>query len=127
PFSVESKRLTRRVDWTESPAYSFCLMLALQLAYRETFLSMFKDEGYKKQGELFERLTVASLQHLGLVTHSAAWSHVASNSIADKVAAAGKHLGEPHRPDAVETWTEEKAKDAGLDVICHLPFTDGWA
>src|SRR5262249_50628589 len=31
-FSVESKRLTRRLKWQDSPAYSFCLMLALQVA-----------------------------------------------------------------------------------------------
>ncbi len=126
-FSVESKRLTRRCKWQDSPAYSFCLMLALQVAYRMTFLAMFADEGYTVQGELFERLTTEALRTLGLLTHSTGWSHVASNSVADKVEAVGKHLGEPHRPGAVERWTEARAKDAGLDVICHMPFQDGWA
>src|SRR6266540_3421443 len=55
-FSVEPKRLTRRCKWQDSPAYSFCLMLALQVAYRKTFLKMFNDQGYTVQGELFERL-----------------------------------------------------------------------
>lgn len=126
-FTVEPKRLVRRIKWQDSPAYSFCLMLALQVAYRETFLEMFEEEGYTVQGELFERLTVEALEHLGLLTHSTAWSYAASNSIADKVEAVAKHLGEPHREGAVEQWTAAKAKDAGLDVICHLPFIDGLA
>jgi hypothetical protein len=126
-FSVEPKRLTRRLKWQESPAYSFCLMLALQVAYRNTFLTMFGDKGYTVQGELFERLTMEALQALGWLTYATGWSHAASNSITDKIEAVGKHLGEPHRPGAVEQWTEARAKDAGLDVICHLPFQDGWA
>ena len=28
-FAVEPKRLVRRIKWQDSPAYSFCLMLAL--------------------------------------------------------------------------------------------------
>jgi hypothetical protein len=126
-FSVETKRLVRRIKWQVSPAYSFCLMLALQVAYRKTFLEMFEGQGYTVQGELFERLTAEALEHIGLRTHSTGWSHAASNSVADKVEAIGKHLGEPHREAAVEQWTEARAKDAGLDVICHLPFIDGLA
>lgn len=126
-FAVEPMRLVRRLKWQDSAAYSFCLMLALQVDYRKTFLEMFEKEGYTVQGELFERLTVEALEHLGLLTHSTAWSHAASNSVADKVEAVGKHLGEPHRAAAVDQWTEARAKDAGLDVICHLPFLDGLA
>jgi hypothetical protein len=125
--AIEPKRLVRRIKWQDSPAYSFCLMLALQVPYRKTFLAMFEKEGYTVQGELFERLTVAALEQLGLLTHSTAWSHVASNSVIDKVEAVAKHVGEPHRAAAVDQWTEAKAKDAGLDVICHLPFVDGWS
>jgi hypothetical protein len=125
-FTIEPKRLIRRRKWQDSPAYSFCLMLALQVAYRKTF-AMFRNEGYVVQGELFERLTAEALGALGWLTHSTGWSHAASDSVADKVEAVGKHLGEPHRPEAVGLWTEARAKDVGLDVICHLPFQDGWA
>jgi hypothetical protein len=27
----------------------------------------------------------------------------------------------------VDRWTEDNAKDAGLDVVCHLLFPDQWA
>ena len=125
-FKVEPARLIRNGRWQDSPAYSFCLMLSLQTSYRESFFDK-SGSDYTKQGELFERLTAEALETLGWRTHSTAWSHAASNSIADKVEALALHLGEPHRPDAIDQWTEERAKDAGLDVVCDLPFTDGWA
>ena len=126
-FSVEPKRLARRCKWRDSPAYSFCLMLALQVAYRDTFLAMFPDESYTDQGEPFERLTTESLKAMGWHTHSTGWSHHTSDSFADRLEAVGNHLGEPHRAAAVERWTEVHTKDAGLDVVCHIPFRDGWA
>ncbi len=124
-YSVDSKRLSRKIDWTNSPAYSFCLMLAMQAAYRPSFTTMFGSD-YTEQGRIFEELTTEALRLIGFQPHSTGWSHVASNSVLDKVAAVGKHVGEPHRPSAVGTWTAKRAKDCGLDVVCHLPFQDGW-
>jgi hypothetical protein len=125
-FKVEPTRLARKGKWQDSPAYSFCLMLSLQTSYRKSFLDEFGSD-YTEQGELFERLTAEALHAIGWRTYSTAWSHAASNSIADKVEALALHLGEPPRAGAVDQWTEERAKDCGLDVICHLPFLDGWA
>jgi len=125
-FVVDSARLIRKHKWQDSPAYSFCLMLSLQASYRKIFSDTFGTD-YTEQGLLFERLTAESLERIGLRTHSTGWSHSASNSVADKVAAVATHLGEPCRTGSVEQWTEQRAKDCGLDVICHLPFPDGWA
>jgi hypothetical protein len=125
-FKVEAKRLNRACKWEDSPAYSFCLMLAMQAAYRPSFHKKF-GSNYTEQGALFERLTTEALKKIGLSTHSAGWSHLASNSVSDKVEAVGKHLGEPHYPGAVGKWTARNAKDCGLDVVCHLPFPDGYA
>src|SRR5258708_24880368 len=37
-FAGEPNRLGPRIKWQDSPAFSVCLMLSLQRAYRETFL-----------------------------------------------------------------------------------------
>lgn len=125
-FEVGSTRLTRICEWTKSPAYSFCLMLALQVAYRPSFVARFGSD-YTEQGVLFEQLAVEALRNLGLSVHSAGWSHKTSDSVTEKVESIGKHLGEPRYPNAVQKWTAKLAKDCGLDVVCHVPFADGWA
>ena len=35
PYELDSHRLLRKIPWRETPAYSFCLMLALQVRYRD--------------------------------------------------------------------------------------------
>ncbi len=123
PYTVSAMRVERVKGWRETPAYSFCLMLSLQVPYRDEFTALFGND-YTAQGALFERLTVEALGKFGWKTHSTGWSKGAANSILDKVEALASHLGEPSRADAVELWTEERAKDGGLDVVAHLPFPD---
>jgi hypothetical protein len=125
-FTLTSNRIIRSRKWQNSAAYSFCLMLALQVRYRPSFSAMFGND-FTEQGVLFERLTAESLSATGWRTHSTAWSKTASNSIKDKVEALAKHLGEPELAGAVERWTDAHVKDGGLDVVCDRPFADGWA
>jgi hypothetical protein len=126
PFRVEPTRLIRIRKWNAVPAYSFCLMLGLQVAYRDAFTKRFGTD-FTEQGALFEELTAEALALIGWQIHSTGWSRSASDSIADKVVALATSLGEPHRVADVPKWTTERAKDGGLDVVCHLPFTDGRA
>lgn len=125
PYQVQSLRLVRLHEWEDVPAFAFCLMLSLQLLYHDSFRKK-SGSDYTQQGLLFERLTVASLDRLGWTTHSTAWSKQASQSIRQRVEALAGHLREPHRADAIDRWTEEDAKDGGLDVVCHLGFADHW-
>jgi len=131
PYRVNKTKLVRTRKWDDAPAYAFCLTLGLQVAYRRTFLKRFKSPkggiDYTEQGELFERLTAEALQQRGWVTHSTGWSHAASDSVEEKIELLADHLGEPAIPGAVPRWTQLRAKDAGLDVVCHVPFPDGWA
>ena len=53
PYEVQRYRLIRIKEWTSTPAYSFCLALALQVSYREQVKKVFKND-YTEQGELFE-------------------------------------------------------------------------
>jgi hypothetical protein len=126
PYVVHSTRLARLHQWEDVPAFAFCLMLSLQVLYRDDFLRTFGSD-YTEQGLLFERLTVASLERLGWATHSTAWSKHASQTIRDRVEALATHLGEPSRPEAIGRWTEDHVKDGGLDVVCHLGFADRWS
>jgi hypothetical protein len=126
PFNVAATRVERVKSWRKTPAYAFCLMLSLQVPYRKEFIDLFGAD-YTEQGALFERLTQEALSKLGWKTHSTGWSKGAASSIVDKVEALARHLGERSRPDAVNLWTEDNAKDGGLDVVCHLAFSDQWA
>jgi hypothetical protein len=125
PFEIHGIRLKRIADWKDTPAYAFCLMLGLQVAYRDIFRKAFPNN-YLEQGILFEQLTAEALTQLGWRTHSPAWSKKAANSIRAKIEALALHLGEAHRSDAVDRWSSDDAKDGGLDVVCDIPFSDGW-
>ncbi|MEK6261294.1 MAG: hypothetical protein AABP62_22060 [Planctomycetota bacterium] len=126
PFNLNERRIEKARSWTKTPAYSFCLMLSLQVSYRKSFLEMFGSD-FTEQGRLLEQLTAESLEAIGWSTHGTGWSKVTANSIRDKVESLANHLGEPSRSDAIAMWTDTHAKDGGLDVVCHLPFADQWS
>ena len=116
PFAVTKLEVSRTAQWTERAAYSFCMALSLQVAYRkEVTAKCGKD--YTEQGALFERLTEESLVMQGWKVHATGWSKTKVASIKDKVTAVSKHLGEPELHGGVERWTKKSAKDAGLDVV----------
>ncbi|MHB1561175.1 MAG: hypothetical protein ACYC61_27310 [Isosphaeraceae bacterium] len=125
PYTLAGLRIKRTKPWKRTPAYSFCLMLSLQVSYRPAFTAMFGTD-YTEQGILFERLTAEALEGSGWSTHSTGWSKSTANSILDKVEALAGHLGEASCPSAVDRWTDDHAKDGGLDVVCHIPFADRW-
>ena len=122
-YRLNGVRIERMCDWRQSPVFAFCLLVGLRPVYRGAFKS-FKD--YTKQGELFERLTSASLTALGWDVHRVGWSKTKANSIATKVESVARFLGVDPLNGATEKWTAPKAKDAGLDLICQYIFKDGW-
>lgn len=122
-YSIDGVCIKRACDWEKSPAFAFCLLVGLRPVYRKAFK---KFEDYTQQGELFEQVTVASLNALGWDVHSVGWSKTSANSIADKVHEAARFLGIDPLDGATETWTAPNAKDAGLDVICQYVFVDRW-
>lgn len=122
PYGFEGEHLVRKHSWQEVSPFAFCLMLSLQPLYR----SIRDLADYPAQGLLFEQLTEGALSEMGWSTHLVGWSKAESTSIALKVSALANHLGEPEGTN-LGLWTTEHAKDGGLDVVCHLPFNDGWA
>lgn len=125
PYALDGLRVRRTLEWHTTAAYSFCLMLALQVRYRVE-LDVLVPPDYNTQGILFEQLTYAALRARGLAVHSTAWSKVESASIRERIAALAEHLGERAMEGAVDLWAEPQIKDGGLDVVCHVPFPDGW-
>jgi hypothetical protein len=71
PFTVAANRVDRARPWQQTPAYAFCLMVALQVPYREHFTDLFGTD-YTQQGVLFERLTAEALGKFGWKIHSTA-------------------------------------------------------
>ncbi len=127
PYKVDSNRITRIRDWKDTPAYSFCLYLTMQVIYRDDISRKVKLD-YLTQGILFEKLTASSLECRGLSVHITAWSKQSSNSITDKVAALANHLGEYASSDNIITmWTPQHIKDGGLDIACNFMFADRWS
>lgn len=125
PYSIDGHRILRTLEWQTNTAYSFCLMLALQVRYQDELERVVAPD-YNLQGILFEKLTLAALKGRGLAVHSTAWSKVAATSIQDRVSDLAEHLGERAMDGAIELWAEPQIKDGGLDVVCHVPFPDGW-
>jgi len=122
PFRLEANRIVRRIPWRETPAYSFCILLALARALPDWTSSFGKD--FTHQGELFEVLSEKALDRLlnGWSVHRTGWSRSRTNHINQVVAAVVKVIGEP--AGDVYRWTKATAKEAGLDLLCLRPFQD---
>ena len=122
PFLLESNRIVRKTAWRDTPAYSFCLLLALARALPDWTLGFGKD--FTRQGELFELLSESSLQRVlaGWSTHRTGWSRSHTAHIQQVVSSVVTLVGEPE--GNVLRWTKKTAKEAGLDILCFRPFAD---
>ncbi len=122
PFFIPAARLKRRADWSEVPAYSFCLMLSLSVLYKKWAATFGSD--YTVQGELFELLTEQSLK-ASLATweiHRTGWSGSQTRHLAEIVKNVAARVKEP--VGNIARWTRPKAKEAGLDILCYRPYHD---
>lgn len=122
PLQVVGNRLIRTREWSETPDYAFCLLLSYAKWNREwwTFGS-----DYTEQGELFERLTLESMrkQFVGWEIHQTGWSRTHTKKLAAVVAEVAGKLGESL--GQLDRWTRDTANEAGLDLLCYRPFSDG--
>ena len=124
PFEVNGRRVRRRYAWNDNPAYSFCLLLALQVLYKGWAEQFGSD--FTKQGDLFEKLTAECLERLGWTVHRTGWAPGNAANIQAVVKDVSAHIGEPEIPGELKKWISENAKEEGLDVVCSDPFYDGW-
>jgi len=122
PFRVTSKSFERICTWEDSPADAFCMILTFSKWY-PGWASQFGHD-YTTQGELFEELIQASLgvQFSGWEIHKTGWSRSNVTNLESVVNQIAGKLGEG--VGQLRPWTNAKAKDAGLDLLCYRPFPD---
>lgn len=123
PFEIKRGSIRRIANWTETPSYSFCLILSL-LRWSPGWFGLPSGD-YQIHGELFERMTAESLEALGWRALHTGWAGTRIKDIQETVQSIADHLNEPVILGQVGRWTTPRAKDAGLDVVCAYPFADG--
>lgn len=123
PYEVVGRNVIRKHEWQDRPAYSFCLMVAIQVLYREVFKN---SADFTTQGELFEHLTDAALKTFGFNVLQAGWSKQATENIESRLSTLADFLGESAMVENIQTWASPMFKDGGLDIVCLLPFQDNW-
>lgn len=122
-INVVGQRVMPHRTWRESPAHSFCLALAYAKWYPD-WATQFGST-YTTQGDLFEALTKESLEIMfpQWVIHRTGWTYANAVTINDVVEDVETRLSE--EIGQVEVWTDEKAKEAGLDILCYRSYEDG--
>ena len=123
PFKIKRGRITRQSTWIESIGHTFCLLLSFNKWYRD-WAKQFGGN-YTTQGLLFEKLTKESLdsQFIDWEIYLTGWSREKCTSLKDTVNDIASRLNES--TGNIVRWTNEKAKDAGLDLLLYRPFQDG--
>jgi hypothetical protein len=123
PIVLDTLKLTRRITWKESPAYSFCLILSYSDRYPDWRRSFGKN--FTEQGLLFEEVTALALTHemREWKTHCTGWSRTRTDRIERSVEEIRGMLGEQQgRLDLIPDL--KSIKDAGLDLVLWRPFSD---
>lgn len=124
-FTLDQNKIEPAMSWQDAIGYSFCLMLTFLQRYSRKQHKKLHGASYVRQGELFERFSEESLSSLGWKSLRTGWASGISNSrfksLIDRVS---KELNEDwvNKP-AIALF--KKAKDEGLDLVVHRPFTDG--
>ena len=112
PIEIETLKLTRRLTWKESPAYSFCLLLSFSDRYPDWRRSFGRN--FNEQGLLFEEITAEALTHemAEWKAHSTGWSRSRTDRIQKSVETIRGMLGEnqgnlgmiPNLPERKRCW-----------------------
>ena len=123
---VDGERVVCDADWTADPAYAFCLALSLAKGFPDWAAAYGAD--YTEQGELFERLTVESLE--ALMPHwkvfRTGWSVTQKNKLAAVVKDLVQRIFEVSGAE-VDNWLATSANEAGLDLVLYREFRDATA
>lgn len=124
PFSISNSRANRIHSWQEAPAHSFCILLSLAQCYKGWAESISSSD-YTEQGELFELLAQESFknQFSGWQVERTGWSLAQPMNFRKVVDWVADCLGETTK-DNLDELINSKNKDAGLDLLCYLPFPD---
>ena len=123
PISFSSARMSRKIEWRNVTAHTFCLCVSLAACYSDWVETFGSD--YTEQGEIFELLVKESMARVfpnwrfiltGWSRHHAAKLSEVVPMVAEAV---GEDMGD------LEEWGDDRAHESGLDLAWHLPFPDG--
>jgi len=123
PYRFDYLGIELQADpWRDAPAHSFCVLLSLAKWYNKWARS--SGCNYTEQGELFEGLTKEAVTNLfpACRVHQTGWSRTHTSKLDGVVRDVGSLLGET--TGNVSKWTTASANDAGLDLLCWIPFPD---
>lgn len=122
PISFEDRWMTRRLEWTEVPAYSFCMVVSFGPNYDDWRAEFGPD--YTVQGELFELITKAAMEarFTGWEFLDTGWKRDSTSKLPDVVSTITSHINE--RIGYVNDYASWYANEAGLDLVWYLPFAD---
>ena len=121
PISFQDRWMTRRLEWQDVPAHSFCLVVSLGPTYDGW--SAFGPD-YTEQGRLFELLTKHAMKtkFKGWQFLLTGWSRDNTSKLPDIVDNLVSAIGE--RRGYVDDYASLNANEAGVDLVWHLPFAD---
>jgi len=123
PIRIQAKNIERILSWQQASAYSFCMVLACALYYKN-WAGRF-GSNYVEQGELFEVLAKESLEALGWHVYHTGWaSGLHMSDFQSIVSGVSDCLNEPFINNAM-TSLYKSAKEEKLDLVCYKPFIDG--
>ena len=122
PISFKDRWMVRRLNWTEVPAHSFCLVVSFGPRYDGWTAEFGAD--YTEQGELFELITKAAMEVRfdGWKFLHTGWRKDYASRLPDVVGNLTSHIDE--RVGHVDDYASIRANDAGVDLVWHLPFSD---
>ena len=112
------------IKWRRALGHAFCLMLTCLQRYSSNQYPSLYSSSYVQQGDLFERFSQESLTRHGWVTLRTGWSSGITNpAFSDMINRVSLELNETWiNDDAIPVFKD--AKDEGLDLVAHRPFTD---
>ena len=122
PLSFGPRGRIDTANWTDYPAYTFCVVVSLLPQYSGTHEHFGAD--YTQQGELFERLALAGLlsewpNWQGVRT---GWSKSKPEKLVDVIQNVMSNLREEiSHPDR---WAPDSGNEAGLDILMWRPYLD---
>ncbi len=122
PLRFVNRRLVRDKEWSQASAHAFCLLLGLA-PYYEDWTNQFGAD-YTEQGELFEKVVVASVEKTFIEwdVSITGWSRNNTVRLPDVVSELCRGLSEV--VGKVDKYSSEDANEVGLDIYWHESFVD---
>jgi len=120
PLLVHAQHVEPRGSWQDAPAYAFSLLLSYARSNAEWEHQACSD--YQIQGQLFERVSAASLKAKLAVwdVDTIGWSAEHPETLRSQIKGISERLGE----EAGNESPSAADKDGGVDVMCYLAFRD---